>query len=41
MLREQRRLLSKEGDSAGAKEIDGMIAETMKGLNTEMRNTVR
>ena len=41
MLREHRRLLSNAGDSTGAREIDVMIAETMKGLNTEMRSARR
>ena len=40
-LREQRRILSKEGDTTGAKEVDGMIAEVMKGLNIEMRGVTR
>lgn len=40
-LREQRRMLSKEGDSAGAKEMDGMIATIMNGLNMEMRDAAK
>jgi hypothetical protein len=34
-------MLSKEGDSSGAKEIDGMIATVMKGLNMEMRDAAK
>lgn len=37
-LREQRRMLTKEGDLSGAKEMDGMISVIMKGLNAEMKN---
>lgn len=41
ILREQRRLLSNAGDSSGSMEVDGMIAEVMKGLNAEMRSARR
>ena len=36
-LRENQRALKKLGDTDAAKEIDGIVAEVMKGLNTEMR----
>lgn len=40
-LREERRLLSKQGDTAGAKEIDGVIATVMKGLNMKMHQAAK
>jgi len=36
-LREAQRMLKKEGDTAGAKELDVVVAGIMKGLNTEVR----